>query len=756
MAKHLCIHGHFYQPPREDPWLDKILPEGSAAPSTHWNERILNESYAPLAWARRLDDRGKIIELLNAYEWISFNFGPTLLKWMERAVPEHYARVLEADAKSLERWGHGNALAQVQHHVIMPLASPLDKELEVSWAVADFEARFGRRPEGMWCAETAVDTDTLEALAKQGIAFTILAPSQAKAVAALGSDDRREVHDEDFDIYRPYAVELPSGRPMAVFFYHGSLSQAVAFERLLTAGEQFFTRLSGACRDGLLSLATDGETYGHHFKFGEMALAYALDQARSERDGITLTNYAAFLAANPPAWKVWLHEPSAWSCAHGVERWRSDCGCCTGGRPDWNQKWRAPLRDCLNFLKDRIDAHFFDKGEGLFADPKAALADYGRVLSRLTTQGAYAENHFKPGLTEDQAAEAWTLLAMQESGLASFASCAWFFDEISRIEPVNGLTFALRALDLGRATGMADVENEFTSILEKAESNEEGVGTGRDIWENMVKPRRETHRTLLTQGLLRLWAEDRLPRSGDEAEAVWPGVTVRFRLDEEVRGTRPGRAAIRRRLASKDEIVFFTFRRSMRSDPFKGGLTFTPDTENAFEEGVVFEDAGVALNKRQALADAWISRTEAEAWARRLRDAYTAVTQVTDLQEAQDTLNLAERWAHLYPALAWNFIWEGDLPRKRSALLVAFLVKTGRENPERKRLCERIVSRAVELLSRPEPDFAGLARMVRRAARIELPVAWGPVQNELWRRELHVGKGAKLAKQLGFAEPEQQ
>lgn len=326
-GKFLCIHGHFYQPPREDPWLDMIFPEGSAAPFRHWNERICRESYGPLAWARRMGSNG-IFDILNCYEWMSFNVGPTLFRWIERSEPELYAKILEGDALSLKRWGHGNAIAQIYHHVIMPLASEMDRDAEVAWAIADFESRFKRRPEGMWLSETACNTDTLETLAEHGIAFTLLAPRQAEAIAELNSDDWQEVDEYSINIKEPYLVELPSGKTISIFFYDGGLSQAIAFEGLLKNGDEFWNKLSGASAEGLLSIGTDGETYGHHVEFGEMALAYVLAQAIENRDEISLLNYGAYLEKHPPTRKVKIREDSSWSCYHGVERWRNDCGCC--------------------------------------------------------------------------------------------------------------------------------------------------------------------------------------------------------------------------------------------------------------------------------------------------------------------------------------------------------------------------------------------------------------------------------------------
>ncbi|MEA4856382.1 DUF3536 domain-containing protein [Solidesulfovibrio sp.] len=748
MDRALCIHGHFYQPPREDPWLGHILPEGSAAPSRHWNERICRESYAPMARARRLDGAGHILELLSCYEWMSFNVGPTLLSWMARSAPETYARILEADRKSLARLGHGKALAQVYHHVILPLASDLDKELEVAWAVDDFTARFGRAPEGLWLAETAVDTPTLEVLAAAGIAFTILAPSQAEAVSDDGTA-WRGVDAGSLDIRRPYKVLLPSGRPMAVFFYHGPLSQAVAFERLLADGEQFFRRLSGAAGQGLLSLATDGETYGHHFTFGEMALAYVLDQARSGRDGLTLTNYATFLAADPPRRYVRIREASAWSCAHGVERWRSDCGCTTGGHPGYNQQWRAPLRKALDLLKTRLDAHYFAVGGPLFADAGKALVAYGRVLAGSLTAEAFEAAHFAAKLPAADRGVAWKLLSMQAWGLSSFASCAWFFDEISRLEPVNGLTFACRAMELARGTGMADPEPEVTAILAEARSNDPEMGSGRDIWDNLVRPRRETPKSLVSQAMLRLTLEDRLPPSGESAEVAWPGVTVDARLDNPENGARPGTARIRYALETAVEAYAVRYRPSATADPYDGCLALAP-SGGGTEEGFCLRDVRLPVNKRQSLADAFARHNEETWFAATLARAATARRLVTELQEAQHTLNLATLWLPLWPGLVWHDVFDLPLPEKNAALLRLFLLDAGRNSPVKAALEARLSDETARRLAEPDPDCRKLARLIARAADLDLHPDWWPAQNALWERRPFAGEVAELAKALGF------
>lgn len=749
MDKYLCIHGHFYQPPREDPWQGRILPEGSAAPMRHWNERICRESYAPMAFARRMDGQGRITDLVNVYEWISFNFGPTLISWLARSAPETYQRVVEADRKSAARWGRGNALAQVYHHMIMPLASDLDKELETAWAVQDFQARFGRVPDGMWLAETAVDTPSLEALAAAGVRFTILAPSQALAVS--GDDGQwRQVDGWSLDKSRPYAVELPSGRSMAVFFYDGPLSQAVAFERLLTDGEQFWRRMSGACRPGILSLATDGETYGHHFKFGEMALAYALDQGREGRDGVRLTNFAAYLDQCPPTAIVRLREPSAWSCAHGVERWRSDCGCTDGGHPGWSQAWRAPLRAALDGLKERLDNHYFDVGRILFRDARAAARDYGRVLAGTESPGDFEARLFSPDLSGQDKARVWKLLSMQQWKLAAQASCAWFFDEISRIEPVNAMTYALRAMDLARATGLADPGEDFAAVLQKAVSNIPEMGTGRDVLENLAMPRRETPRTLMAQAFLTLSCREDMPGVGGSASVDWPGVSVSVAVDGFAEGEFTGRAEILWAHETAPETLAFHYWPAPGRDHYDACATVKGGNGD-MEEGFCFREIALPVNKRQAVADVWAATREAALWGTALDDARSGARLLTELQEAQTTLTLAPLWAPLWAGLAWEYVWGLELPAKRKELLLEYLRWAGRDNPLRDALNDRLVKRACDLVSGPDPDFAPVAEAARRAAEIGLYPVWWPLQNLLWTTGLYQSKGREAAREVGFA-----
>jgi alpha-amylase/alpha-mannosidase (GH57 family) len=356
-VRYVCIHGHFYQPPRENPWLEVVELEDSAYPYHDWNERITAECYGPNAWSRILDARGRITRIVNNYAWISFDFGPTLLWWLEQAAPEVYQAILEADRQGRQRFGgHGPAIAHPYHHVILPLANERDRRTELLWGIRDFTYRFGRRPEGIWLPETAVDLATLEVVAELGITFTILAPHQAAAVRPPGFSGWQDVSGGRVETTRPYRVTLPSGRELVVFFYDGAIARDVAFGDLLQDGRRLAARLLAAASDTvdrLAHIATDGETYGHHHRFGDMALAAAIAALRAERDARVVT-YGAYLAAHPATWEAQIVEETSWSCAHGIERWRSNCGCQTGAHPGWTQEWRAPLRAALDWLRDTI------------------------------------------------------------------------------------------------------------------------------------------------------------------------------------------------------------------------------------------------------------------------------------------------------------------------------------------------------------------------------------------------------------------
>ncbi|MCR9160565.1 MAG: DUF3536 domain-containing protein [Nannocystaceae bacterium] len=491
----VCIHGHFYQPPRENPWLETVEQQESADPFHDWNERITAECYGPNAWARILDAHGYIDSIVSNYERISFNFGPTLLAWMERETPAAYAAILAAEEASRARYGgHSSALAQAYNHSILPLCNEADRRTQIRWGIADYTHRFGHAPRGMWLPETAVDTPTLEALAEQGIEFTLLAPHQAARVRAPG-EDWRDVTGGRVDPRQAYRCTLPSGRTITVFFYDGPVSQAVAFEHLLDSGDRFADRLMSAFtaetgRPQLVHIATDGETYGHHHRHGDMALAYAL--RRFENDpAIELVNYGAFLEAHPPTHDVEILERTSWSCAHGVERWRSDCGCCTGSNRGWNQAWRRPLREALDWLSERVAALYDSRAAGaLLRDPWAARDDYiSLILERSDdATAAFFEAHGVGKLTENQRIEALRLLEMQRHAMLMYTSCGWFFDDVSGIETTQIIRYAARAIQLAQEVSDVALMQPFVERLCEAKSNIPEQGDGRLLYERHAEP----------------------------------------------------------------------------------------------------------------------------------------------------------------------------------------------------------------------------------------------------------------------------
>ncbi|HEX6201053.1 MAG TPA: DUF3536 domain-containing protein, partial [Thermoanaerobaculia bacterium] len=505
--RYVCIHGHFYQPPRENPWLEAIEVQDSAYPFHDWNERVTAECYAPNAASRILDGDDRIVRIVNNYARISFNFGPTLLAWMETARPALYQAILEADRRSAERFGgHGSGLAQAHSHLILPLANRRDKETQVLWGIRDFEHRFGRRPEGMWLPETAVDLETLDLLAEHGIRFTVLAPGQAARVRRLEGDERpspgpwHDVEGGTLDTTRPYLCRLPSGRSIALYFYDGGLAREVAFGELLRDGEGFARRLLEAFGDRadgprLVHLATDGETYGHHHRYGEMALSYALARLAKE-DGVRVTNYAEYLERHPPEDEVEILEGTSWSCAHGVERWRSDCGCATGGEPGWHQRWREPLRAALDWLRDELVPLYETAAGELLRDPWAARDAYVAVVLDRSEEALerFLADHAARELSPEERLRARRLLELQRHAMTMYTSCGWFFNDLAGIETVQVLQYADRVLQLGNRLFGDSLEERFLERLERAESNRPAPagGTGREIFERQVRPTRVT------------------------------------------------------------------------------------------------------------------------------------------------------------------------------------------------------------------------------------------------------------------------
>ena len=497
MDKYICIHGHFYQPPRENPWLENIELQDSSYPYHDWNERIAAECYETNVASRILDEDGWIKRIVNNYAKISFNFGPTLLSWMESNDPDIYKAIIEADRVSIHNHsGHGSAFAQAYNHMIMPLANSNDKNTQVIWGIKDFEMRFGRRPEGMWLPETAVDLNTLEILAEQGISFTVLAPYQARRIRKIGDGGYwEETGAKGIDPTMPYLINLPgTGRSISVFFYHGDISQAVAFEKLLFNGERFARRLLSAFREEkdspqIISIATDGETYGHHHRYGEMALAYALYYIESNKLA-KITNYGEYLEKYPPYFEVEINDNSSWSCAHGVERWRNNCGCNSGMHPGWSQSWRAPLRDALNWLQNNLSDHFENKARLYLKDPRAARNEYISIIQDRSPESlnSFLEIQAVRKLNNEEQVTAVKLLEMQRHAMLMFTSCGWFFDEVSGIETVQVLQYAGRVIQLARELFNTDLEPEFLKMLAQAKSNIKEYQDGARIYENFVKP----------------------------------------------------------------------------------------------------------------------------------------------------------------------------------------------------------------------------------------------------------------------------
>ncbi|GAB4492468.1 MAG: DUF3536 domain-containing protein [Saprospiraceae bacterium] len=517
--KYVCIHGHFYQPPRENAWLEIVEQQESARPFHDWNARINFECYAPNAAARILDDQGWIVKIRNNYNRISWNFGPTLLSWLEENDPEAYALLQMADKRSAVRYGgHGSALAQVHSHLIMPLCNYRDKVTQVWWGIRDFEHRFGRYPEGIWLAETAVDTETLEVLASHGIQFTILAPRQAKAIRKIATDksatsgEWKEVNADSIDTRHPYWSQLPSGRRIALFFYHGGVAQEVAFNGLLGSGKNFADRLTSFFDNDstpqLAHIATDGETYGHHHRYGEMALADCLNYI--EDNGLAkLINYGQFLELFPPEWEVQIHENSSWSCVHGVERWRADCGCNTGGHPGWHQRWRKPLRDTLNWLRDTLAPLYEREAARFLRDPWAARNDYIEVMldRREEKVTAFLKKHARRELSYLEEVTVLRLLEIQRHAVLMFTSCGWFFDEISGIETNQILQYALRAMDYAHDVANVELHQEFVRRLSEAPSNVLPNGAASFL-QNVVPTRVTLERVAMHFAVASLFEDD--------------------------------------------------------------------------------------------------------------------------------------------------------------------------------------------------------------------------------------------------------
>ncbi|HUR18368.1 MAG TPA: DUF3536 domain-containing protein [Acidimicrobiales bacterium] len=568
MAPELAVHGHFYQPPRENPWTEEVARETSAAPFHDWNERIAAEAYRPNAAARILDDAGRVVAIVNNYERLSFDAGPTLMAWLERHEPDVYAAIIAADARG------GGAMAQAHGHIILPLASPRDVRTQIRWGLADFVYRFRRPADGMWLPETAVNDDVLAVLAEEGVAFTILAAHQAATQL------------QPIDTSRAYRWTHPdgSGRSVALIFYDGGLSHALAFELAGLSSRAFLDRVTDG-HSGLVTVAADGETFGHHQRWGERFLAHSL-AVEAPRHGVEVVNVARYLAAHPPGRPASVRE-SSWSCAHGVGRWREDCGCSTGARPGWDQRWRTPLRAALDGLRDHAAAVFERRGTSVLADPWAARDRYVDVLLGARTPEEFAAAH----VTGDPVV-AFSLLEAQRHAMAMYTSCGWFFNDLAGLETVQVLRYAARVMDLLRELDEDPGEVAFLEVLDKAESNVAEEGAGRDVWANHVVPARvDAHRAVAHLALVDL-LEGRRPAG--EAGAFEVHAVEHFRADRGAVALSSGHVALtHRRTGRRTEHLWAALH--------LGGLEVVGSTRT-FDSGS--EEAGEALHTlRRAFDD---------------------------------------------------------------------------------------------------------------------------------------------------------
>lgn len=497
MEKYVCIHGHFYQPPRENAWLEEVELQDSAYPYHDWNARITEECYRQNAASRILGPDRKIVDIVNNYEHMSFNFGPTLLSWLESHAPDVYERILEADRNSRERFsGHGSALAQVYNHVILPLSNTRDKHTQVIWGIRDFKQRFQRAPEGMWLPETAVDLPSLEVLAEHGIQFTILAPRQAKRVRKIGGRRWKDVNDGNLDTSVPYLCHLPSGRQMALFFYSGPASHDIAYGGLLHSGTNFAARLIDAFPKGgdgprLIHVATDGESFGHHHRHGDMALAYCIHHIESNNLANT-TIYGEYLEKFPPDQEVEIWENSSWSCAHGVERWKSNCGCAADHTNSGKQQWRAPLRQAMDWIRDKESEVYHDRMSGYHPDPWKLRNEYIAAINDRSPENVedFITQSTGRSLPPEDKVTFLKLLEMQRHAMLMYTSCGWFFDNIVGIETVQVMQYAARSMQLCQEVQDWDLVPQFKAMLESAPANVRPFLNGREVYEAKVEPAR--------------------------------------------------------------------------------------------------------------------------------------------------------------------------------------------------------------------------------------------------------------------------
>ncbi len=494
--KKLILHGHFYQPPRENPFTGIIPKQHLSSPFTNWNEKILSECYASNTNSRYLNESGKIISLINNFEYISFNFGPTLLSWIEEHHIEVHEKIVEADKKSLKRLGHGNAIAQAYNHTILPLDDEDDARLQIHWGIEDFKYRFNRKPEGMWLPEAAINEKVIDILVEEGINFVILSPWQCRAIEDE-NNNMIELKDQVAPYDTPFYIYGEKGNKINAFFYNPQLAEGISFGHLLKDADNLYNiikNISDRDKSKLIHTASDGEIYGHHEPFGDMALA-ALIRKVIERDEFEFTNYACVLDEIKPTRRAILHKGeddkgTSWSCFHGVSRWYKDCGCHTGGEPNWNQKWRFPLRVALQNNKNKLKKIYYDRINEIFnnsIDPYQLLLDYSKVVSNSQKMKSFIDdliisNNFAKGYETEIA----SLLVGVKNTHFSFTSCGWFFNDLSGVEPIQNINYALYSINLFQKYCDESLLTPFLLDLKKAKCNNKNDGDGMTIAQNSL------------------------------------------------------------------------------------------------------------------------------------------------------------------------------------------------------------------------------------------------------------------------------
>lgn len=500
MKNFIILHGHFYQPPRENPWTGIVPLQKSADPYHDWNSRITKECYAANSFSRYLDTHGRIEDIVNNYEYLSFNFGPTLMGWLKEHAPNIYRKIQDADKVSIENnGGHGNAIAQGYNHTILPLDTPLDAEIQIEWGLGDFKSHFNRESEGIWLPETAVNYKIIDILIEKKIKFIILSPWQAEAIQTEDSDEWQLLGDQPVPSWRSYRIEREKGS-IAVFFYNNILAQGISFGHYLRDANTLYNKLKRLhCSretSHLIHTATDGEIYGHHEPFGDMGLA-ALIKKIKDGDKFTLTNYGYYLEQYPPVYRARLkhgeeNKGSSWSCFHGVSRWYKDCGCNTGGKEGWDQKWRTPVRKAYETLsKDLILLYKEEIRKISNIDPETILKKYIEVLTNKKSRNNFASEMLtEKAYSSINKNKLFKLLEGQKFRMYTFTSCGWFFSELSGIEPVQNLKYAYKAIEIYSHFTQKDLTDKFLDDLKEARSNIKENGTGKDIYLSL-KPKHQ-------------------------------------------------------------------------------------------------------------------------------------------------------------------------------------------------------------------------------------------------------------------------